>query len=368
VKMGVMLPAMMSVELNEMAMRGVEALGMDSVWLPDHLLGPFHPDLWSAVPASGVLGDPDSYLDPFCVAAVLGRETGLAIGTCVTDGTRRRSADLVRTALTLQHSGKGEFILGIGSGEAESLLPFGYSFDRPVALLEQSLREMRSLFDTGKMPGGGVGRSGLAARDGGIPPQIWVAAHGRRSLALTGRYADGWLPTRTTPQEWEQQLAAINEAADAAGRGAPIAGLFPLVMLAESRDAAAAVFERNPVTKMLLLSAPASLWSQYGLQHPCGPDCRGFPDMIPHVLDPTALRASLEQVPREMVEAFFMTGNASELAEQIRPYQQRGLDYLVIGDITGLTHDAATVAALMPELGKLKSLLHQTRAAATTPN
>ena len=80
-KMGVMLPAMMSVELNEMAMRGVEALGMDSVWLPDHLLGPFHPDLWSAVPASGVLGDPDSYLDPFCVAAVLGRETGLAIGT-----------------------------------------------------------------------------------------------------------------------------------------------------------------------------------------------------------------------------------------------------------------------------------------------
>jgi phthiodiolone/phenolphthiodiolone dimycocerosates ketoreductase len=360
VKMGVMLPAMTSVEVNEMAMRGVEELGMDSVWMPDHLLGPFHPGLWSEVPASGVLGDPDSYLDPFCVAAVLGRETELDIGTCVTDGTRRRSADLVRTILTLQHSGKGDFILGIGSGEAESLVPFGYSFDRPVALLEQNLREMRALLDTGQMPDGGVGRSGLAGRDGSRPPQIWVAAHGRRSLALTGRYADGWLPTRTTPEQWEEQRAIINEAADAAGRAAPIAGLFPLVMLGESRDAAAAMFEHNPVTKMLLLSAPASLWSQYGLQHPCGPDCRGFPDMIPHVLDPTALRASLEQVPREMVEAFFMTGNANDLAEQIRPYQQRGLEYVVIADITGLTHDPATLAALMPELAKLRSLLHQT--------
>ena len=53
--------------------------------------------------------------------------------------TRRRGADLARTALTLQQNGRGEFILGIGSGEAESLLPFGYPFDRPVGLLEQAL-------------------------------------------------------------------------------------------------------------------------------------------------------------------------------------------------------------------------------------
>lgn len=357
-KVGFMLPGMASVEVNLMTMQGVAALGLDSVWLPDHLLGPFHPELWPAVPASTMLADPDAYLDPFCVAAVLGRETELAIGTCVTDTTRRRGPDLARTALTLQQSGRGDFILGIGSGEAESLVPFGYPFDRPVGLMEQALSEMRALFDTGRMPGGdGVGRSGLAPRDGGRLPQIWVAAHGPRSLRLTGRYADGWLPMRTTPEAWSEQRAIMNDAAEAAGRPAPVAGLFPLVMLAESRDAAADLYEANPMAKMLLMSAPASLWAQYGVEHPCGPDCRGYADMIPHALDPQALRRSLERVPREMVEAFIMMGNAEDLAAQIAPYRERGLEYLVIADTTGLTQDPVTVAELLPELVKLKAYL-----------
>jgi phthiodiolone/phenolphthiodiolone dimycocerosates ketoreductase len=357
-KVGFMLPGMVSIELNLITMRGIEALGLDSVWLPDHLLGPFHPELWSAVPASAMLTDPDSYIDPFCAAAVIGRETEMTIGTCVTDATRRRGADLARTALTLQQNGRGDFVLGVGSGEAESLLPFGYPFDRPVGLLEQALREMRALFDTGRMPGRhGVGRSGLAAEGQSKVPQIWVAAHGPRSLRLTGRYADGWLPMRTTPEQWAQQRAIMNDAAAAAGRPAPVAGLFPLVMLAESRDTAAAIYERNPMAKMLLMSAPASLWAQFGLEHPCGSECRGYADMIPHALDPDALRQSLQRVPREMVEAFIMMGNAEELAAQIAPYQALGLDYMVIADTTGLTQDPRTVASLMPELVKLKALL-----------
>lgn len=352
-----MLPGMVSIELNLMVMRGIEQLGLDSVWLPDHLLGPFHPELWPQVPASAMLSDPDSYIDPFCAAAVIGRETGMTIGTCVTDATRRRGPDLARTALTLQDSGRGDFILGIGSGEAESLLPFGYPFDRPVGLLEEVLREIRALFDTGRMPGGhGVGRSGLATGGGGAP-RIWVAAHGPRSLRLTGRYADGWLPMRTTPEQWAQQRSIMNDAADGAGRPAPVAGLFPLVMLAESRDQAADLYEQNAMAKMLLMSAPASLWSDFGIEHPCGPDCRGYADMIPHALDPDALRARLEQVPREMVEAFIMMGNAEDLAAQLAPYRELGLEYLVIADTTGLTQDPQTVASLMPELVKLKALL-----------
>lgn len=357
---GFMLPGMVSIELNLVMMRGIEALGLDSVWLPDHLLGPFHPALWEAVPASAMLTDSDSYLDPFCVASVLGRETAMVVGTCVTDSTRRRGPDLARTALTLQQNGRGDFILGIGSGEAESLLPFGYPFDRPVGLLEQALREMRAIFDTGRMPDDGVGRSGLVPGDGTGIPQIWVAAHGPRSLRLTGRYADGWLPMRTTPQQWAEQRAVMNEAAEAADRPAPIAGLFPLVMLAESRDAAAEVYEQNAMAKMLLMSAPATVWAQYGVEHPCGSDCRGYPDMIPHSLDPDDLRRSLERVPREMVEAFIMMGNAQDLADQLAPYRELGLEYLVIADTTGLTQPPETVASLMPQLVKLKAMVQDT--------
>jgi phthiodiolone/phenolphthiodiolone dimycocerosates ketoreductase len=288
----------------------------------------------------------------------------MSIGTCVTDATRRRGADLARTALTLQQSGPGDFVLGIGSGEAESLLPFGYPFERPVGLLEQALKEIRALFDTGRMPGGdGVGRSGLAGSDG-ANPQVWVAAHGPRSLRLTGRYADGWLPMRTTPEEWDRQRAIVNDAAEAAGRPAPIAGLFPLVMLAESADTAAELYERNPMAKMLLMSAPAALWARYGLEHPCGPECRGYADMMPHILDPDRLRESLRRVPREMVEAFIMMGNADELATQLAPYRERGLEHLVIADTTGLTQDPETAASLMPELVKLKAFLQDAPAPA----
>jgi phthiodiolone/phenolphthiodiolone dimycocerosates ketoreductase len=138
-KVGLMLPTMVSIELNEMALQGAEALGMDSVWLPDHMLGPCHPQLWPEVAASAAVADSDSFLDPFCVAAILRRQTSLTMGTCVTDSTRRRGADLARAALTLQRSGQGEFVLGLGSGEAESLLPFGYDFTRPFGLLEQAL-------------------------------------------------------------------------------------------------------------------------------------------------------------------------------------------------------------------------------------
>jgi len=163
-----------------MALQTADAFGMDSIWVPDHLLGPYHPGLWSETPAAAAVPDPDTFLDPFRIAAVLGRQTGMTVGTCVTDATRRRGADLARAALTLQRCCRGDFVLGIGSGEAQSLLPFGYELLPPVGLLEQALRDMRSLFDTGEMPGDGVGRTGLAPDPAYGTPQIWVAATARR--------------------------------------------------------------------------------------------------------------------------------------------------------------------------------------------
>ena len=35
----------------------------------------------------------------------------------------------------------------------------------------------------------------------GTPPPIWLAAHGPRMLGITGRLADGWLPTNISPEQ-----------------------------------------------------------------------------------------------------------------------------------------------------------------------
>ena len=41
--------------------------------------------------------------------------------------------------------------------------------------------------------------------------------------------------------------------------------------------------------------APTSIWQRYGLEHPSGPRCRGYPDTIPHALDPEVTREALRQ-------------------------------------------------------------------------
>ena len=50
------------------------------------------------------------------------------------------------------------------------------------------------------------------------PPEIWTAAHGPRMLRLTGRKADGWLPTKLSPAEYGRSLGTIRETAEQAGR------------------------------------------------------------------------------------------------------------------------------------------------------
>ena len=351
-----MLPTMMSVDMNEAILQAAVACGMDSIWMPDHLLGIMHPELWPDFPASSMISDPDSWLDPFCVAAALGRSTTLPFGTCVTDGTRRRGADLTRTMLTLHDICKGGFTLGIGAGEAESTLPFGYDYSQPVSRLEETLIDMRSLLDTGRMPSG-IGRTGLPRENAHGLPQIWVAAGGPRALKLCGRYGDGWMQGPVPPALYAEQLAQVRKAASEAGRKMPTACLFPLVLFGDSREQVLVTFDTNPLLRLLLLLAPATLWKRYDLEHPSGPDCRGIPDYIPHALDPAALRLLAPRIPLAMIEEFIMLGNVEDVAARLCPFIAAGTDYIVLCDLTGLCYAPEKSAQLMAGMGTLKQLL-----------
>jgi phthiodiolone/phenolphthiodiolone dimycocerosates ketoreductase len=361
---GMAVFAVGSIPQTEAMLRLVEDLGLDSVWVPDHLMGIVHPKLWPELPAAkggGPAGsqspDPDAWLDPFCVATVLARDTQLSIGTCVTDSARRRAADLARAAFTIHNEAPGGFRLGIGIGEAMSVTPFGYSFDKPTAALEQALTELRSLFDTGRMPSG-CGRTGLRQPSPNRPPEIWVAANAPRGLRLAGQHGDGWLSvSATTRDAYREQLDRVHAAADAAGRRRPTPGLVPLVMLGRSRSDVAAVFEEIPLLKLVLLLAPGKIWSRYGLTHPAGANCRGFADMIPHELDPEELRRIAPRIPMDMVEDFIWVGNADELANRLEPFVELGARQIVLSDLTAFGHSAETSAELLPQFRDLADRL-----------
>ncbi|MBW2269916.1 MAG: LLM class flavin-dependent oxidoreductase [Deltaproteobacteria bacterium] len=353
-KIGMLLPTVHPWELNEMTLAAAEAAACDSLWTVDHLLGCFHPEIWAERRDTRNMPDPDAYFDPFVVSGVLGQRTSLALGVAVTDSARRRAADVARTALTLQHLCEGGFNLGIGCGEAQNLLPYGYDFERPVARCEQFLRELRTLLDEGRMPDGGVGRLAIPPETAAGRARIWVAGHGPRMLRLTGQYGDGWLPAwGMAPEEYGLRRLEVARHAAAAGRPAPMSGLVAITVIGESRQRIRELYEVEPEGKLAALAASAERWRAHGLEHPDGPTSRGMTDIIPHSLEADALRELAPQIPSELLEEGQFSGNVEELFERFAAFAREGLEHLVIANVTGTVGGQEEAQARAPDFVEL---------------
>jgi phthiodiolone/phenolphthiodiolone dimycocerosates ketoreductase len=359
VKVGLNIAPMHPFESYRMMLEVAEEAQVDSVWVPDHLLGVAHPGLWRDMALASLSPDPDAWYDPFACIAVVGHESKLPMGVCVTDVVRRRAPDVVRTALTLHQLCRGGFHLGVGAGEAENLVPFGYDFSAPVAQTEAFLIELRALLDDGVMPNGSSGRTGLPLRRDDLgPPRVWVAGHGPRMLRLTGEYGDGWLPAwPMSPSTYGERRRTIMEHADRADRPMPECALHIGVIIGESRDHVAELMERDPLGKLGALMCSAEIWAEHAMTHPFGEECRGLVDLIFHDLDPEHLRELAPTIPFELVEEFFFMGNATEIAERVSAYADNGLEHIILGNATGTVGGLDEISANTKEFLSLASAL-----------
>ena len=331
---------------------------LDSLWIPDHLWGVFHPGLWSRMSYGDAGSSPDAWADPLVLAGLLAGRTELPFGTSVVDATRRRAPDMLRAALTVHHLSPGGFVLGIGSGEAENIVPFGYPFDKPVGALERFLIEARSLLDHGHMPAPLKGTLGLpAAAEGKGALEIWVAAHGPRALRLAGTYGDGWISVFVSPDVYREQRQVVAGHAATAGRPMPRSRCTLIVVLGESREEVAARLHDEPLAKLIAMLAPAELWSAFGLEKP-GAGTAGYRDMLLHDLDPEVLARVAPDIPVELLEAAGIhLGNASEIAELLYPYEECGVDLLTIANFSGFVGGQPRQAAMKDQFVELTHLL-----------
>jgi phthiodiolone/phenolphthiodiolone dimycocerosates ketoreductase len=317
-----------------------------SVWLPDHMVS-FWPDsIWTPEFTDLVVASPSPHrhLDAFAVAAAVAVLTRkVQIATCVVDTVRRHPAMLAQTALTLDHLANGRFILGLGSGETENTVPYGFDFSRPVARFEEALKVIRLLWESeGPIHFEGQFHHLHHARMdtepfGGRPPRIWIGATRPRMLEIAGRYADGWWPAEAwSPEEYGAKLKALRESAERAGRD-PMAITPAMVTFCLIGDEAelADVLEA-PLVKSLVMMIPAADLAARGFAHPLGDDWRGAQDIVPDRFPRERVLDMLSRVRPEMILSFVQHGPPARIARTYKAYADAGMQVPKILDYSGM--------------------------------
>ncbi len=164
------------VRLGEVV-RAAVAAGVDDVWFADHI------------------GSVDPF--PLCVAAAAASER-VRVGTLVLNNELHHPAVLARTAATVDRMTGGRFILGCGTGYAESEhTATGIELRPPgarVTRFGECMTALRSLLDTGAVDLDGEHHR-LHISDLGVRPvherlPILIGGHGRRVVEVAGRVAD----------------------------------------------------------------------------------------------------------------------------------------------------------------------------------
>lgn len=327
-----------------------------SVWLPDHMVS-FWPDsIWTPefTDLATASPSPHRHLDGMAVAAAAAALTRtVPLATSVVDTVRRHPAMLAQSALTIDHLARGRFILGLGSGETENVVPYGFDFTSPVGRFEEALHVIRLLWRSdGPVDfAGRFYRLDGARLDtepyGGFPPPIWIGASGPRMLEITGRHADGWWPAGAwTPEHYADMLAAVRTSAERAGRD-PLAitpCFIQVCLLAADADALAEVVAA-PLVKAFLLQVSAKTLSDFGFDHPLGDRWRGFQDIDPAVLTRERIVDFLDRADPEAVLAVVPHGTPRQVARRIKEFVDAGLrvpKILDYGAMAGLRHAAAS--------------------------
>jgi alkanesulfonate monooxygenase SsuD/methylene tetrahydromethanopterin reductase-like flavin-dependent oxidoreductase (luciferase family) len=187
-----------------------EAVGLDSVWVCDHLL--------SGPPAEGIH-------EGWTILAALAASTRrVELGQLVTCTSFRPPALLAKMATTADAVSGGRLILGLGAGWYDpEYRAFGYPTDHRVGRFEEAIGIIGPLLGGERVTLAG---SYYQVRDAVLRPPpdrpipILVAAKGRRMLRLTARYADAWntawfgLPDDLL----SRRLAELHAALEAEGR------------------------------------------------------------------------------------------------------------------------------------------------------
>ena len=279
----------------------MEALGVDTLWVPDHLQ--------RSLPGRPLFGFWECWT---ILTAAAEATTRIEIGPFIACTGFRNPALLAKMADTLDEVSGGRVILGLGSGvpaRDDSWRAFGFPAERHVSRYAESvevtarlLREPSLTFDGVHVRTDGAVILPRGPRPNGLP--VWVAALGRRTAEVAARWGDA---------------ANVNTALRATADVTAIRATMARACEAVGRD---------PDTLAI------TGWSRLSL-----------------AADGTA-------VPR----AGHLAGSPAEVGAQVRAFRDAGLDHLTL--YVGVEDDPSPLPALTSEaLVRFAPVLEAIRAA-----
>ena len=214
-----------SIDVAEIAAKA-EALGFESIWLPEHPVMPVNT-------ASKYPGSPDGSIpdymsdmaDPYIgLARASAVTSSIRLGTGITLIPERNPLVLAGAIASLDRFSGGRFLLGIGTGWLrEETEIMGGDFDHRWTQARESIEVMRALWTQDAAEYHGryydfppVQCNPKPAQEGG--PPVILGGNARNVFRRVARWGDGWMPTAASPEQIAAGRAAIDELAEASGR------------------------------------------------------------------------------------------------------------------------------------------------------
>ena len=249
-KFGVVLPIwQLSITDAETLALKAEELGLDGVFVPDHIL---------AKPATTQHYGP-SWPDPFSLLAFLaGRTRRIQIGASVIVLPYRNPLVTAKAAATVDQVSGGRFIFGVGVGwDEEEFRDLNLAFRQRGAIADEYIKIIKSAWasDVPSFSGKYFSFSGatFAPRPLQKPhPPIWVGgipgALSSPAMRRAAELGDVWHPLGLGLDDLEKGIVKIREMATKAGRGNAV-GFAPrnlLTITDRPKGGGRAAFEGSP--------------------------------------------------------------------------------------------------------------------------
>ena len=203
-----------------------EALGFDSIWLPEHPVIPVNTNTRYAGTADGSIPDSMNDMgDPFIgLAMASSRTSKIMLGTNICLVPEHNPLIQAKEIATLDRYSNGRFIFGIGAGWLkEETEIMGGDFEHRWTQTREAVMAMKELWTKEEAEFHGRYYDFPLVRCYPKPvqkphPPIYLGGSAKNVFRRVVAWGDGWMPVRATPEQIKMGRAAIDELAEAAGR------------------------------------------------------------------------------------------------------------------------------------------------------